>query len=110
MDTLLWQLQQAQKRATGKFQKKNDEINNPINLILYNLPLLQKTWTDFMPVLMDLRQRQPDRKFGGFTYDFLRDHLPQLIADMEMAANRVVKIVADLKNFSRRSNMAKWHR
>jgi CheY-like chemotaxis protein len=36
----------------------------------------------------------------------LKDHLPQLIADMEMAAHRVVKIVADLKNFSRQSNMA----
>ncbi|MCK7513666.1 MAG: hypothetical protein MZV70_63070 [Desulfobacterales bacterium] len=48
----------------------------------------------------------PRRKFGGFTYDFLQEHLPQLIADMEMAANRVAKIVADLKNFSRQSNLA----
>jgi CheY-like chemotaxis protein len=82
------------------------EINNPINLLLYNLPLLRKTWTDFMPILMDQRGREPERTFGGFTYDFLKDHLLQLIADMEMAAQRVVKIVADLKNFSRQSNIA----
>jgi len=55
---------------------------------------------------LEHRRSEPDRTFGGFTYDFLKDHLPQLVADMELAANRVVKIVADLKNFSRQSNIA----
>jgi CheY-like chemotaxis protein len=39
----------------------------------------------------------------------LKDNLAQLIADMEMAANRVTKIVGDLKNFSRQSNIAERH-
>jgi CheY-like chemotaxis protein len=81
------------------------EINNPINLIMYNIPLLQKIWADFMPVLKEHRQREPDQKFGGFGYDFLTDNLVQLVADMEMAAHRVAKTVSDLKNFSRQSNV-----
>lgn len=102
------QLHQAQKmEALGTLVAGvAHEINNPINLLLYNLPLLRKTWADFMPLLLEQRRRQPERTFGGFTYDFLEEHLPQLIADMELAANRVVKIVADLKNFSRQSNIA----
>jgi signal transduction histidine kinase len=101
------QLQQAQKmEALGTLVAGvAHEINNPINLIMYNLPLIQKIWSDFLPVLMEQRKLSPDQKFGGFTYEFLEDNLPQLVADMDMAANRVAKIVSDLKNFSKQSNI-----
>lgn len=102
------QLHQAQKMETlgTLVAGVAHEINNPINLIMYNLPLLQKVWSDFLPVLMAHRSNAPDQKYGGFTYDFLKDNLPQLVSDMDMAANRVAKIVSDLKNFSRQSNVA----
>jgi signal transduction histidine kinase/CheY-like chemotaxis protein len=102
------QLQQAQKmEALGTLVAGvAHEINNPINLIMYNLPLIQKIWADFLPVLIDQKKIFPDQKFGGFTYEFLEDNLPQLVADMDLAANRVAKIVSDLKNFSKQSNIA----
>jgi signal transduction histidine kinase/CheY-like chemotaxis protein len=102
------QLQQAQKmEALGTLVAGvAHEINNPINLIMYNLPLIQKIWFDFLPVLMDQKKNFPDQKFGGFTYEFIEDNLPQLVADMDLAANRVAKIVSDLKNFSKQSNVA----
>ena len=102
------QLHQAQKMETlgTLVAGVAHEINNPINLIMYNIPLLQKIWVDFMPVLKQRQQMAPNQKFGGFDYDFLADNLVQLIADMEMAAHRVAKTVSDLKNFSRQSNVA----
>ena len=102
------QLQQAQKMETlgTLVAGVAHEINNPINLIMYNLPLIQKIWSDFLPLLIERKKDHPDQKFGGFTYDFLKDNLSQLVADMDMAANRVAKIVSDLKNFSKQSNVA----
>ena len=102
------QLQQAQKMETlgTLVAGVAHEINNPINLIMYNIPLLQKIWADFMPVLREHQQMDPDQRFGGFDYKFLADNLVQLIADMDLAAHRVAKTVSDLKNFSRQSNVA----
>jgi signal transduction histidine kinase len=104
----LQQLHQAQKMETlgTLVAGVAHEINNPINLIMYNIPLLQKIWSDFLPVLLERKQLEPERKFGGFDYDFLTDNLLQLVADMEMAAHRVAKTVSDLKNYSRQSNVA----
>jgi signal transduction histidine kinase len=101
------QLQQAQKMETlgTLVAGVAHEINNPINLIMYNIPLLKKIWADLMPVLKERQQIAPDQKFGGFDYDFLADNLVQLVIDMEMAAHRVAKTVSDLKNFSRQSNV-----
>ena len=102
------QLQQAQKMETlgTLVAGVAHEINNPINLIMYNVPLLKKIWADFLPLLMEREQKEPERKFGGFAYDFLAENLDQLVADIEMAAQRIAKTVSDLKNYSRQSNVA----
>jgi PAS domain S-box-containing protein len=86
------------------------EINNPINLILFNLPLLEKMWQDLMPVLESQLLAAPQKKIGGLLPSFVKEYLPRLISDMEMAAKRVARIVSGLKGFSRKSNPAeKWN-
>ena len=102
------QLYQAQKMKTlgTLVAGVAHEINNPINLIMFNIPLLQKIWHDFLPVLKEQAGKEPDEKYGGLTYDFLKENLSKLLSDMDIAANRVARIVMNLKNFARQSNVA----
>ncbi len=82
------------------------EINNPVNLILFNLPLFEKMWRDLIPMLDRVGEGLRNAKFGGLTYAFIKENMPRLISDMKMAANRVANIVNGLKQFSRKSNPA----
>ncbi len=102
------QLHQAQKMETLGTLVAGiaHEINNPINLIMYNTPLLKKIWYDFQPVLHDYADKQPQQKYGGLSFEFLKENLEQLISDVDMAANRVAKIITDLKDFARKSSVA----
>lgn len=81
------------------------EINNPINLIMFNVPLLQKIWDDLRPVLEGYAAKDPNKTFGGLTCHYLFENLDMLLSDMELASNRVAKIIADLKNFARQSSV-----
>lgn len=106
------QLQQAQKmKALGTLVAGvAHEINNPINLIMFNVPILKKIWQDFQPVLKEHRGKEPNRKYGGLAYDFLKAHLNQLFSDMDMAAKRVAKIVTNLTDFARQSSVTEKSR
>lgn len=81
------------------------EINNPVNKIIFDIPLLQKIWRDVLPDLKEQAERSPEKKYGGLTYQFLKDNLPQLLSDMDLAANRVARTVGNLKDFTRQSSI-----
>ncbi|MBN2538787.1 MAG: PAS domain S-box protein [Deltaproteobacteria bacterium] len=81
------------------------EINNPINKIMFDIPLLQKVWHDALPVLEKEARTEPEKKYGGLTYGFLKENLSQLLSDIDLAANRVAKTVNNLKHFTRQSSI-----
>jgi PAS domain S-box-containing protein len=97
------ELRQAQKMKTlgTLVAGVAHEINNPINLVMYNISILQKIWHDLLPLMAGGNTAQPRQRFGGLSSDYLKDNLPQLLADTDLAVQRVAKIVKDLKNFSR---------
>ncbi len=102
------QLFQAQKmEALGTLVAgAAHEINNPINLMLFNLPLFEKIWHDLLPLLDSLPEHYKEQKFGGLKYSFLSQNMLRLISDMRMAAHRVARIVTGLKQFARKSTPA----
>jgi PAS domain S-box-containing protein len=99
------QLHQAQKmEALGTLVAgMAHEIHNPVSLILFNLPIIRRIWADVLPMTLQQAAEEPGRKFGGYAASFLARNLDQLLADMDLAAGRVSKIVRDLKDFARQT-------
>ena len=108
LNELELQLRQAEKmRTLGTLVAGvAHEINNPINLAMYNISILEKIWHDFLPVLAADAQKHPQRKYGGLRFDYLKANLKQLLDDTDLAVHRVADIVRDLKNYSRLSDVS----
>jgi polar amino acid transport system substrate-binding protein len=82
------------------------EINNPNGLILLNLPILREVYRDAEEVL-DVRYRnQGDFNLGGLPYSRMRDEVPHLLEEMQDGANRIKRIVEELKDFARQDTSA----
>jgi polar amino acid transport system substrate-binding protein len=82
------------------------EINNPNGLILLNMPILREVYQDAEEVL-DVRYRnQGDFNLGGLPYSRMRDEVPHLLEEMQDGANRIKRIVEELKDFARQDTSA----
>ena len=77
------------------------EINNPNALILLNSSLLRDIFSDLEPLLENRSAIDPNMVLGGLSYRRLRDELPHVLEETVDAAQRIRRIVEDLKNFAR---------
>jgi polar amino acid transport system substrate-binding protein len=77
------------------------EINNPNGLILLNMPILREVYRDAEEVLDVRYQKQGDFTMGGLPYSRMRDEVPHLLEEMQDGANRIKRIVEELKDFAR---------
>jgi signal transduction histidine kinase len=81
------------------------EINNPVNLITINLPIVQDVWKDARPILHEACMRDPDLTFGGLPPEYMDSKFEKLLSDMRVATSRIVRIIDGLKSFSRKSSL-----
>jgi two-component system NtrC family sensor kinase len=83
------------------------EINNPVNFISGNLLHATSYATDLLKLLQLYQQEYPlltptlREEIEAMDLDFLREDLPNLLASMNVGAERIRQIVLNLKNFSR---------
>jgi polar amino acid transport system substrate-binding protein len=82
------------------------EINNPNGLILLNMPILKEVYQDAEEVLEARYQDQGDFMLGGLPYSRMRDEVPHLLEEMQGGANRIRRIVEELKDFARQDTSA----
>jgi PAS domain S-box-containing protein len=77
------------------------EINNPNALILLNTPVLKEAWADATSILDVHCRENGDFMLGRLKYSRMREVLPSLHSEILDGANRIKRIVEDLKDFVR---------
>ncbi|MGP1386817.1 MAG: PAS domain-containing sensor histidine kinase [Thainema sp.] len=83
------------------------EINNPVNFIFGNLNHADEYIQDLFELLQLYQQHYPSphpeiqQKIDEIDIEFLLDDLPKLQKSMKIGADRIQKIVASLRTFSR---------
>ncbi|MBE0597159.1 MAG: histidine kinase, partial [Desulfuromonadales bacterium] len=77
------------------------EINNPNALILLNASLLRKACSDAAPILLQHYRTHGDFPLGGLNFSEMSRELPHLLTELIEGADRIRRIVADLKDFAR---------
>jgi len=77
------------------------EINNPTHAILLSAQLLGKAWQDIQPLLDGHFRDDPDARLGNVAYSEVRTWIPEVIADIQNATERIKSIVAALRDYAR---------
>lgn len=83
------------------------EINNPVNFIYGNLNPAHEYSQDLLKLLQTYQKYYPQPVqelqdlLEELDIEFLREDLPNLLSSMKIGAERIIQIVASLRNFSR---------
>ena len=77
------------------------EINNPNNAIQFNASILARSWEDLRKVLDQHRRDYGDFTIGGVPVDRALTGLPRLVEGIVKGAQRIEKIVGNLKHMAR---------
>jgi polar amino acid transport system substrate-binding protein len=98
------QLLQADKLASlGQLVSGiGHEINNPNQFIRGNIKIIEQALADILPILDDYYQGHPDLQIARLKYDFFREHIRTLVADMVHGTERIKSIVERLRRFARK--------
>jgi polar amino acid transport system substrate-binding protein len=81
------------------------EINNPNGLLLLDIPVLKRVHNDAEEILEEYFREHGDFLLGGVPYSEMRDELPRILEEMQDGAQRIKRIVNDLKDFARRDDI-----
>ena len=77
------------------------EINNPNQLVLLNAQVLAHAWADALEILDGYAQHEGGLTLAGLPHAEMRDTIPTLVRDIHEGAQRIERIVNDLKDFAR---------
>jgi PAS domain S-box-containing protein len=79
------------------------EINSPNQVVLMNSGVLAKVWDDAVQILDTYEREHGPLAMGGLPYAEMRDTIPALVGGVHDGAQRIERIIDELKDFARPS-------
>ena len=76
------------------------EINNPVNFISFNIPILRDYVNDLLPIVDAHAGEQPDFEIGHLPYPDFREDIFKLLDNIEHGSGRITGFISNLKDFS----------
>jgi len=76
------------------------EINNPVNFISFNIPILRDYVTELLPIVDTYAREHPDFEIGHMPYCDFRVDIFKLLANIEHGSGRITNFISNLKDFS----------
>lgn len=97
------QLQQSDKLASLGMLVAGvaHEINNPNSFILFNIPFIEKSFREIFSIIENNVPDTASLKIGSLPYKKFKSEMGDVMADMHEGAQRITKIIMDLKNIAR---------
>lgn len=80
------------------------EINNPNTFIRGNVKIIKESFKDIFPLLDKLYKKNSNLRLARLDYKTFREHIPQLIEDMDHGTDRINNIVLGLRNFAKKND------
>ena len=76
------------------------ELNNPNHSILLNVPVLRRAWQDAAPLLEEKAVSSGDFRLANVPWSEMRTEVPQVIDEIEQAAERIKRLVSRLREYA----------
>jgi polar amino acid transport system substrate-binding protein len=76
------------------------ELNNPNHSILLNVPVLRRAWQDAKPVLERHAASSEEFRLANVPWAEMREEIPQVIDEIEQAAERIKRLVSRLREYA----------
>ncbi|TFH86071.1 transporter substrate-binding domain-containing protein [Billgrantia azerbaijanica] len=82
------------------------EINNPCSLVMMNLSMLKEVLRDSEEAYEAFFRQHGDFVLGRLPYSRMKNEIPRMLEDISSGAQRIRRIVDDLRDFARQGTIA----